>query len=116
MVCPAYCFSRDDYRLFRCDRMLSVVYETEPAVLKPLDLRHVHLGNWESFVKMKQELIRLEVELSIEGVQRCETELGRRIKLHIRKDGTGWLDHFTVKSDIPFLAKIFIGLGTEAIV
>lgn len=34
-------------------------------------------------------------------------------KLHIRKDATGWLEGNVTKSDIPFFAKFFIGLGNE---
>jgi predicted DNA-binding transcriptional regulator YafY len=112
--CPAYCFLRGDIRLFRCDRIHSAVYE--PTVSRPIDLRHVHLGNRESFNKVEQEYVSLYVELSKEGVQRCEAELWSAPKLHIRKEGTGWLDGNVPKGDIPFFAKFFIGLGIEATV
>ncbi|WP_248927896.1 helix-turn-helix transcriptional regulator [Paenibacillus hamazuiensis] len=110
--CPAYCFERQQFRLFRCDRIRSV--GGEPAVSKPLDLRHVHIGNWESFVKKGDAYVHVYVELSKEGVQRCEPELGRRGRLHVREDGSGWLEGDVPRTEIPFLAKFFIGLGTEA--
>ncbi len=112
--CPAYCFLKSDFRLFRCDKIHTAVYNTSTA--KPLDLRHVHLGNRKSFIKLKQENIGVYIELSKEGVQRCEAELWPVPKLHIRKDGTGWLDGDVPKSEISYFTKFFIGLGSDATV
>jgi predicted DNA-binding transcriptional regulator YafY len=112
--CPAYCFLRGDIRLFRCDRIQSAVIDASAS--KPMNLGNVHLGNKESFVQLEEEQVSLYVELSKEGVQRCETELWSAPKLHIRKDGTGWLEGKTPKSDIPFFAMFIIGLGNEATV
>ncbi|NOU87415.1 WYL domain-containing protein [Paenibacillus sp. LMG 31460] len=111
--CPAYCFLRGDIRVFRCDRMHSAVTS---SASKPMDLRHVHLGNRESLIKAEEEEVILYVELSKEGVQKCESELWTVSKLHIRNDGTGWLDGNIVKSDFPFFAKFILGLGNEATV
>ncbi|GGB54335.1 WYL domain-containing protein [Virgibacillus dakarensis] len=123
--CPAYCFLREDFRLFRCDRVLSV---DDSPTTRPLDLRHVDIGNWESFLKEERKYVKLYVELTKVGVQRCEAELwqpkinirkaeiGSPPKVHIREDGTGWLDNDVPKSHISFLAKFFIGLGNDATV
>ncbi|NOU74110.1 WYL domain-containing protein [Paenibacillus sp. LMG 31458] len=111
--CPAYCFLRGDIRVFRCDRMNSAVTS---SASKPMDLRHVHLGNRESLIKAEEEEVILYVELSKEGVQKCESELWTVTKLHIRNDGTGWLDGNIAKSDFPFFAKFILGLGNEATV
>lgn len=123
--CPAYCFLREDFRLFRCDRVLSV--DDSPAT-RPLDLRHVHIGNWELFIKEERKYVNLYVELTKEGIQRCEAalwqpkinmqkaEVGPSPKVHVRDDGTGWLNHNVPKSHISFLAKFFIGLGNDATV
>jgi predicted DNA-binding transcriptional regulator YafY len=112
--CPAYCFLRGDFRVFRCDRIHSAVYDSSET--KPMDLRHVHLENRELFSQVEQEYVSLYAELSKEGVQRCEAELWQEPKLHIRKDGTGWLEGNVSKSDIPFFAKFLIGMVTEATV
>lgn len=112
--CPAYCFDRNDFRVFRCDRIHTAVYST--SILKSLDLRHVDPGNVKSLIQKTQEDIQLYVELSKEGVQKCEAELWLANRLHIRKDGAGWIDDKFAKSDIPFLAKFFIGLAEEATV
>jgi len=110
--CPAYCFLRGDFRVFRCDRIRSAV----PSGSKPLDLRHVHLGNRDLLIQAERECVPLYVELSKEGVQQCEAELWLGSKLNIREDGTGWLEGNVPKSDLSFYAKFFIGLGHEATV
>jgi len=124
--CPAYCFIRNDFRLFRCDRVLAV---RNSSNTKPIDLQNVYVGNWESFIKEEQENVELYVELSRIGVQRCEVELwpapkmhmhdaeiGPYPKLHVREDGTGWLDNHVPKNSMLFFAKFFIGLGNDATV
>lgn len=111
--CPAYCFLRGDIRVFRCDRMHSAV---SSSASKSMDLRHVHLGNRESLNKVEEEEVILYVELSKEGILKCEAELWTVSKLHIRNNGTGWLDGNIAKSDIPFFAKFVLGLGNEATV
>lgn len=112
--CPAYCFVREDIRLFRCDRIHSADYAG--GKVKPLDLQHVNLSNWESHVRLKQDRVTLRAELSREGVRRCEAELWLARKLCPREDGTGWLEGDVPKSELPYLAQFFIGLGKEALV
>jgi len=112
--CPAYCFLRNDIRLFRCDRIQSAVYDTFET--KPIDLQHIHLGNREVLIKENHADLSLYVELSKEGVQRCEAVLWLVSKLHTRKDGTGWISGNISRSDIPYFSKFFIGLGNEAMV
>ncbi len=110
--CPAYCFVRRDFRVFRCDRIVSAT----SSASKPMDLQHVHLDNRKSFLRAEQPCVDFYVELSGEGVQRCDTELWTAPRLHVRKDGTGWLDGSVPESDIPFFAKFFVGLGNDVIV
>jgi predicted DNA-binding transcriptional regulator YafY len=112
--CPAYCFLRSDFRVFRCDRIHSVVPST--STTQPIDLQNIHLANRVMRSKNKQKMTRLHVELSREGAQRCETELWLTSRLHFRKDGTAWLDGNLPESDIPFIAEYLISLGKEATV
>ncbi len=111
--CPAYCFERKDFRLFRCDRIHNAVPHADAS---PLDLRHIHLGNWEDEIRSKRNIASAHVELSKIGVESCDPELVRRMNLHIREDGTGYLNGSFPLEDIPFLAKTFIGLGRDAAV
>ncbi|MGZ4107803.1 MAG: helix-turn-helix transcriptional regulator [Tumebacillaceae bacterium] len=113
--CPAYCFTRGDFRVFRCDRIQAAT--ADAVTSKPLDLRHVHLGNRESYRQDEEQAqVRIEVELSREGVQSCEAVPWSKSQLHIRQDGTGWLEGDILQSDLPFFAKFFVSLGQEATV
>ncbi|MFM1653247.1 helix-turn-helix transcriptional regulator [Brevibacillus sp. B_LB10_24] len=112
--CPAYCFLRKDFRIFRCDRIQSAKYDTEGT--EPMDLRDVHLGNKETVFQTEKESVGLYAELSQKGVQMCEAVLWLGSHLHIREDGTGWLVGPIPQNDIPFYARFFIGLGNEATV
>lgn len=113
--CPAYCFSRAGFRLFRCDRIQSAC--PSPGTQKPLDLSEMHLGNWShdaSAASSLTPMTDLAVELSREGVQRCEAELWTASYLHIRDDGTGRLEGRIPSEDIAFFASFCISLGQEA--
>ena len=112
--CPAYCFKREDFRLFRCDRIQSAEYDASGLI--PLDQQHINLGNWESFTKEKPTYLPFTIELSREGVQRCESELHPVPRISIHPDGTGRIEQSLPESEIVYFAKFFIGLGTEATV
>nr|WP_229750782.1 WYL domain-containing protein [Paenibacillus nasutitermitis] len=110
--CPAYCFHRRDFRLFRCDRGRSV----ELSKLEAVNLTQVHTGNWDSYIEEKGPVVELYVELTATGVQRCESELwpAHKIQIHVREDGTGWLGNQIPASSLPFFGQFFIGLGTDS--
>ncbi|MFB5678192.1 helix-turn-helix transcriptional regulator [Paenibacillus terreus] len=112
--CPAYCFLRKDLRVFRCDKVQSAEYDDSGT--QPVDLRHIHLGNRAVFAHLAEERVSIYVELSKEGVQRAETEMWLASLLRLREDGGGWLEGEVPKSDIPYLARLFIGWGNEATV
>ncbi|ALC83463.1 helix-turn-helix transcriptional regulator [Bacillus gobiensis] len=112
--CPAYCFSRGDFRIFRCGRIHSAI--NEASTPESIDLHHVNLENRELFLHADQATISVYAELTKEGIRRCESEIWLSSKLNTRNDGTGWLEGSFSKHDIPFLAKFFIGLGNEATV
>ncbi|MEK3761660.1 YafY family protein [Paenibacillus sp. FSL R7-0337] len=117
--CPAYCFLRSGIRIFRCDRIQSAGYdEAGPAAL---DLRHIHLDNMEEYgspppPQTEHRLIKLYVELGSEGVQACEGEVWSPVLLHMREDGTGWLEGEIPGSDLGFFARFVMGLCSEATV
>ncbi|WP_059042180.1 helix-turn-helix transcriptional regulator [Paenibacillus rubinfantis] len=115
--CPAYCFERRDFRLFRCDRITSAEIAEGPDAPVPLDLRHIHLGNWEEHHSSKPVLVDCAVELTRLGVEACEGQLiHRRLELHVREDGSGLLKGPIPASEVPYLATFFIGLGQEVTV
>ncbi|MFD0870956.1 helix-turn-helix transcriptional regulator [Paenibacillus residui] len=110
--CLAYCFLRKSFRLFRCDRMDSAV----PSDTPPLDLQQIHLGSREELIRLDGDSVYLYAELSKEGVEACEANPCPVPLLQVRNDGTGWLEGNVAKSDIPYYASYFIGLGKEATV
>lgn len=111
--CPAYCFTRSEFRLFRCDRIKLL---DNPPAAQPRDLRHIHLGNWRAREAGSQPDLRYVAELTREGVQRCEAELWPVPAIMLREDGSGRLDQMMPASELAYFARFFIGLGHEATV
>lgn len=110
--CPAFCYLRSEYRVFRCDRIESAVY----SPTKSQNLSDIHLENRLIKNPVKGKLIRCFVELSKTGLQKCEQERWLTAYLHHRQDGTGWIEGEFPQKDIPFLATFFVGLGKDATV
>lgn len=112
--CPAYCFSSGGIRIFRCDRVRSA--ETDVSGITPLDLQEIHLGNLETLHRGGEESVYFNVELTREGVLRCESELWLSSMLHSRENGTGYLEGEVPRGELPFYTDYIIGLGEEATV
>lgn len=110
--CWAYCFLRKSFRVFRCDRIDSAVPSDSP----PLDLQQIHLGSKEELIRPEGDSVYLYAELSKAGVEASEADPCPVPLLHVRNDSTGWLEGHVARSDIPFLASYFVGLGKEAAV
>ncbi|MFD0589336.1 helix-turn-helix transcriptional regulator [Paenibacillus sp. GCM10027627] len=108
--CLAYCFLRKSYRVFRCDRIASAIPTDSP----PLDLQKIHLGSKEGLTRPDGDSLYLYAELSKQGVEACEGDPCPIPLLHVRNDGTGWLEGNVARSDLPFYASYFVGLGKEA--
>ncbi|MED1782255.1 YafY family protein [Brevibacillus fortis] len=109
---PAYCYQYQDFRVFRCDR----IHSAEQSAAKPLDLRDIHLENRQIKTGVDQDTVHLLAELTTEGVQACEAEHWLASMLHVRQDGSGWLEGNVARSDILYFAKFLIGLGKEVTV
>ncbi|GAA4851371.1 YafY family protein [Paenibacillus vulneris] len=108
--CTAYCFLRQGFRVFRCDRISEAVHD---ETTEPLDLGEVRLSRRE--YAQPREPIRLYAELSRAGVQRCEGELWAAPMLRVLEDGSGVLDSQVSRGDIGFYTEFFIALGNEAV-
>ncbi|MGF7029187.1 putative DNA-binding transcriptional regulator YafY [Paenibacillus mucilaginosus] len=105
--CTAYCFLRQGYRLFRCDRIRDAA--DDPT--EPLKLSNIRLSRHEA--ESPVDAVRLRAELTRIGTQRCEAELWLSPMLHEREDGTGVIDTDVNRGDIPFYTDFFISLGDE---
>jgi predicted DNA-binding transcriptional regulator YafY len=111
--CTAYCYLREGYRVFRCDRIRDAVYDDDASGMGPLDPGEVRLDRREA--SEPKEPVRLRAELSRVGVQRCEAEHWLASMLVVSEDGSGTIDTVVSRSDIPFYADFFIALGNEAV-
>jgi predicted DNA-binding transcriptional regulator YafY len=108
--CTAYCFLRQGFRVFRCDRIRKA--EDDPGT-EPLELGDVLLSR--RVAAEPREPVRLRAELNRSGVQRCEAELWLAPMLHVREDGSGVIDTDVSRGDIPFYTEFFIELGDKAL-
>lgn len=109
--CTAYCFLRNGYRVFRCDRIREAVEDI--SGIEPLQPEELLLRRQEAI--MPSTPIRLRAQLTRTGVQRCEGELWLGPMLDVREDGSGVIDHDVSRSDIPFYTMFFIGLGDDVV-
>lgn len=105
--CTAYCFLRQGYRTFRCDR----IREAADDPTEPLKLSDIRLPRHEA--ASPEDAVRLRAELTRFGTQRCEAELWLSPMLQVREDGTCAIDADISRSDIPFYSEFFISLGDE---
>lgn len=108
--CTAYCFLREGFRVFRCDRIRSASEDT--SGMEKRDLGEIRLSRKE--VVRPEDPIRLQVELTRVGVQRCEAELWLAPMLRVQEDGSGILDAEVSRGDLSFYTDFLIGLGHEA--
>ncbi|MEW4369584.1 helix-turn-helix transcriptional regulator [Paenibacillus kandeliae] len=109
--CSAYCFLRNEYRLFRCDRIVLADYDT--TGLQPLELEPYQSTGWYE-EHLPQHPLRIRAHLSHRAVQRCEGEIW--ISLDVQDDGSGYLEKVIPEEELSFYAEFCIGLGKEVAV
>lgn len=111
--CPSYCFFREDYRVFRCDRIKSVEFDEKNG---PIDLSHINLNNRFSILNPDKDMMELYVEFTKNGVEKFESVNWPNIHLRKREDGTGFIKGIISKNDINFLSNYFIAYGENAFI
>ncbi len=111
--CQAYCFSSLAYRVFRVDRVKQLSTVADQS--QKLDLDHEHIETWIMKAETDQKL-DVEVELTMEGVRRCQSELSLANHISVRANGTGVLCMQWSRSSLNWLVHFFLGLGLEATV
>jgi predicted DNA-binding transcriptional regulator YafY len=109
--CPSYCFESQDYRVFRCDRINTVVINHE---IEPIDLSHIHLKNRFSILNENKETYDIHVELTARGVERFMSVSWPNLVLNKREDGTGSVTGTFTKQDIDFMSEFFLSYHKEA--
>lgn len=60
------------------------------------------------------DTLEIEVELTPEGVRRCQSELWLSSSIHIRENGSGVIQRTISSSYMSWAVHFFLGLGAEA--
>jgi len=109
--CQAYCFLAGDYRVFRVDRVTDFSLEADQSLR--VDTAEEHIQSW--ILRMDEsDALELEVDLTPEGVRRCQSDvwLSRWIEMH--EDGSGTIRTKMSASYTPWAVHFFLGFGMEA--
>jgi predicted DNA-binding transcriptional regulator YafY len=110
--CPAFCFQKQAFRLFRGDRIETV----SPVEREAKDLSGVALADWlkEEAVEKKIETLPLHVFLTSKGIRRFSSDLTFGNQIEMNEDGTGKLETNIMRNQIQYCADLLFGLGQEA--
>ncbi|WP_028610820.1 helix-turn-helix transcriptional regulator [Paenibacillus harenae] len=109
--CQAYCFLADDYRVFRVDRVKDFSHEANQSM--KLNTDEEHIQTW--IMRMDEsEALDLEVELTPEGVRRCQSDLWLSRWIDLRENGSGTIRTKMSASYAPWAVHFFLGFGIEA--
>ncbi|PEV50798.1 transcriptional regulator [Bacillus thuringiensis] len=110
---PAYCFMRKQNRLFRVDRIVS--FEIKHEYHQKKDFTNLSLDRWFNTIDSKpSELVKLRVSLTREGVLKCDFNPWVRENIQMSKDGSGTINTYLNKEEIPYMSEFFFGLGANA--
>ncbi|MFP3918188.1 YafY family protein [Lysinibacillus telephonicus] len=111
--CPAYDFLRNDYRVFRCDRIKYVKHDEKTS---PINLSGINLNNRFTIINKDKKTYQLNVELTKNGVEKYKMASWTSDELNIREDGSGFIKDEISENEIQFFADYFINYGKEALV
>lgn len=116
--CPAYCYLRRAFRLFRVDRIESAVLADVEAVSPAVDVSEVDLTNWGLHFYSKLDSVDVKVRLTSKGMEllREKSWIFPWGEVHRSDNGTGILEMAIFPSEIRFFAEYFYSFGAEAVV
>ncbi|MEY2373337.1 helix-turn-helix transcriptional regulator [Lysinibacillus capsici] len=109
--CQAYCFLAEDYRVFRVDRVKDFSLDADQSL--KLNMTNEHIKSW-IMPTNEDNMLDLEVDLTPEGVKRCQSEVWLSQWLKLREDGFGTIRTKMNTSFTPWIVHFFLGLGMEA--
>lgn len=120
--CPAYCFLKSKYLLFRADRVLSAVWagEDHPTV----DLQDFPINQWfmppderrEGTASGSMSKLKIEAKLTVNGVRRCRWESWFQQELQVDENGEGRLQLLIEPNEADYFARYFLTLGADVVV
>jgi predicted DNA-binding transcriptional regulator YafY len=113
--CPAFCFWKERYLLFRIDRVLAA--KAAPEGHRTVDLSGFPITDWFNPPEKKQHSIdhKLEIEatLSIAGVRKYQRESGINSTVEILEDGTGMVKLSISHTEVEYFTSYFLGYGAD---
>lgn len=109
--CQAYCFLAEDYRVFRMDRVKDFSDEGDQS--KQIDMNEDHIEQW--VMRMDEsDMLELEVDLTPEGIRRCQSDLWLAPSIELHENGSGTIRTKMSSSFTSWAVHFFLGLGMEA--
>lgn len=108
--CPAYCIKSASIKEFRVDRIVKIlsIENLSSKKYKVLSSIHDYLKNMEVGTDY-----HIKINLTDEGVKRCETEFLLARGLKILSKG-GYIDMYIPKSTLNWVAEYFLTFGKNA--
>ncbi|WP_307893932.1 helix-turn-helix transcriptional regulator [Bacillus swezeyi] len=112
--CPAYCFKRQDFRLFRADR-IARAEKTDVEQARDLPYESVH--SWiQTSESGCENPVRLHAELTRTGTSKAMSDLDLLKIVDIHEDGSGSINTQIPRTEIDYFADLLWNLGAEAAV
>lgn len=109
--CPAYCFKRQSFRLFRADR---IHYAKRVASNTRRDLPYRSIIDWIKWSEKDcTDPVPFVVELTREGTRRAVSDLDLMRIIQVRADGTGWINTQIPRTEMTYFAELIWSFGTE---
>lgn len=110
--CPAYCFARGAYRLFRADRVLSAKLNKFIECREEVDRKSVF--DWQTEDMEDPDMTTLCVSLTAAGVKKLEPN-GRFTRfINYLENGGGTVRLSIPRRKLPFYLEMIWGLGHDA--
>lgn len=110
--CPAYCFMRKTYRLFRADRIESAALNPAVPFREDVDRRTVF--DWEAPKKEQMEQTTFVVRLTPRGVAKLEPNGRFEGQVQRLADGSGEIRMSIPVNDLSFYCDMIWEIGEDA--
>lgn len=107
--CPAYCFTKEDIRQFRADRILSA--ELNRAIPSRAEVSRKNL--LDKPIQMDQEQMSLELEMTRKGVWMLESNARFGPYINRNDDGSGTITIEIAAQDMNFYVDLIWQYGEE---
>ncbi|HEX7063850.1 MAG TPA: YafY family protein [Bacillales bacterium] len=111
--CPAYCFKRRAFRLFRADR----ISKAEITEGETVNLPYQSVIDW---IRLSEkdcpDPMPFVVEFTREGARRAMSELDLEHMVQVRPDGTGHIDTNIPSSQLNYFTDLIWNFGANAII